>query len=438
MDATTYRRSSRRRASGALVSAALCAPLLLAGAPAAHAAAQREPGVSAAGSFSGKASAEGIRSRVAVTDFLIFEDLVDGGGPAAQAALDSVGESTAFASVPYPGELVVSAPGLIGVATGRSVPGYPFFVSSQHPSDPKKDVDVPGYRLHAASTLKESAAEAQTGVTGQSSSRGTAAARVASSNGDVVANAESTSEMQGEAFTLSRTRSTARVVRAASGKVTRTSSLEVGELSVGGVDVGVYESGLVVGGTTIPLNGLDTVTDVVARGGVTVRFLPATRSKNGIVSAGLEITTSSKLPNGAVAKVTHVVGRSSASAEATTFGTATTSGATTSDRGPSTAPSPAGPSAGSEPTVDPGTDAAAPVTGAGPPVASSGSTAPSAPDVASDTGGSATQGEPLSLDVREAASVPLPRLSFYPVLVLGALLLIGSSVGARRITKAEI
>src|ERR1041384_3461528 len=53
------------------------------------------------GTFKGQASADGIRATVAVKDYLIVEDFIDGGGPTAQAGLDSLGESTAFSSLPY-------------------------------------------------------------------------------------------------------------------------------------------------------------------------------------------------------------------------------------------------------------------------------------------------------------------------------------------------
>src|SRR5919201_3531898 len=58
---------------------------------AAPAPADPAPGPGLAGSFSGTAAADGVRVGLAIPSFLIIENFVDGGGPTAQASLDSLG-----------------------------------------------------------------------------------------------------------------------------------------------------------------------------------------------------------------------------------------------------------------------------------------------------------------------------------------------------------
>lgn len=387
-----------------------------------------QPAAGSAGSFSAAASATGIRSRLTVRDFLIFEDLVDAAGPTAQAALDSIGDSTAFASAPYPGDLVISAPGLVGTATGQSVPGYPLFVSSQHPSDPEKSFEGQDYSLQARSSDIASVAAGKVGSAQPVSRRGEAAASVVVQPGAVVATADTTSNLSADGVMLSRSRSVAKVVRSASGQLSMESSLEVGSLDVGGVKVGVTKDGLVVGGNTVPFGPLKPVTDAFASAGVVVSFLPVVRTENSIVSAGLEITTSRQLPNGATAAVSHVVGRAFARADAAPFatGTAPAAGAGSGSTAAVVTPPAAGggfqQENGSAASGGPPADAPLSAPAADPPTAA----APDAPQ------------ETLGMRLQQAAAVPLPRLAFYPVLVLGAAVLVASSLGARRLTRADI
>jgi hypothetical protein len=74
------------------------------------------------GSFSGTASAQGVQVNLAIPDYLIVQNFLDGGGPTAQASLDSLGTSQSLASFPYPGETGAAVTGLIGILTGLSLP----------------------------------------------------------------------------------------------------------------------------------------------------------------------------------------------------------------------------------------------------------------------------------------------------------------------------
>ena len=50
------------------------------------------------------ASAQGIRVTYTVPDLFVVTEFIDGGGPVAQATVDSTGRAISFASLPYPGE----------------------------------------------------------------------------------------------------------------------------------------------------------------------------------------------------------------------------------------------------------------------------------------------------------------------------------------------
>src|SRR2546430_1088136 len=115
-------------------------------------------------SFSGVASADGIRVTTSAPGFLVVEDFVDAGGPTAQAAVSDVEGNRGFASVPYPGELAIAGPGLFAIATGQQFPGhYPFYVASAHPTTPKNEYEVPGLSMKTQSDGGSSSSEAAFG-----------------------------------------------------------------------------------------------------------------------------------------------------------------------------------------------------------------------------------------------------------------------------------
>lgn len=126
------RRSGRRWArllgATALVGAGLAAPGASAGLPAA---------------FVGLAAASGARATFVVPGQFAVEEIVDGGGPVAQSALDPLGGQS-YAALPYPGGTAVAYQGLFAVATGLSSPfAYPFYVSATNPGNPSAELADP-------------------------------------------------------------------------------------------------------------------------------------------------------------------------------------------------------------------------------------------------------------------------------------------------------
>ena len=108
-------------------------------------------------SYEAVASAEGVRFSFGAPGFVAVDTFIDGGGPVSQSVIDGLGNSRAFASLPYPGDLAISGPGLLAGLTGLpSPPPYPFYVSSSHPTTPEAKVAQPGYELVATSAESSS------------------------------------------------------------------------------------------------------------------------------------------------------------------------------------------------------------------------------------------------------------------------------------------
>lgn len=114
--------------------------------------------------FRASAAADGVRVTVSAPGFLVAETLADGGAPVAQAVVDGLGTSRAFASLPYPGEAVLTTPSLLATSGGLPAPpAYPFVASSVFPATPESTVDGPGHRLSATSEAAGSSALATAG-----------------------------------------------------------------------------------------------------------------------------------------------------------------------------------------------------------------------------------------------------------------------------------
>ncbi|HVW34362.1 MAG TPA: hypothetical protein VHL53_17645, partial [Acidimicrobiia bacterium] len=229
-------------------------------------------------------------ARVAGVNFtavppVLFTQLVDAGGAVAQAQIDSLGASTAFASTPYPSESVVLLPslmaGLTGGATSALVPQYPLIVSSTYPAKPEGRAQAATVRLVAASDDRRSSGDVSDGV-----NRGFATVGFDPATEAVVAHAEAAvGDIQlAPALSLSGIRSSADVTKTATGELQRASSFEVGALTIMGQRVSVTKDGLKPG--LVPLAPLLAQ---LAERGVSIEVLPAENTASGVISAGLRI-----------------------------------------------------------------------------------------------------------------------------------------------------
>jgi hypothetical protein len=370
------------------------------------------------GTYKGQASADGIRATLSLKDYLIIEDFIDGGGPTAQAGLDSLGESTAFSSLPYPGATGVALPGLISTLSGKSVPTYPFYVTSQSPSTPTVTVQQPGYLMHAESDETHSSAETQAGTTTNTGEElgSFSTASVNFLGNTVTSLGEARTRLAVGAFSMNGSFSRALVTVTPDGKVTKESKFEASTLHIGDTTIGVTDKGLIVGPSSSPLDPARQVADSVTQNGVTVKFLPAVETADSVLSSGLEISMEHAVPNVGNSKgvISYIVGRSFAQADAAGFSnTGTTGTPTPAGTGSSaTTPGAALPATGVDAAGLPGTLPAGTVPGATTPTAA---------------------GVPTQNFVNAATVSPdLTKISFYPILAAIVPLVVLAAVGARR------
>lgn len=299
----------RRARAAALVGAvALLAPIPIA------AVAGAQPGSS---QWAGSAAADGVRVGVVVNEFLFVSNVVDAGGPVAQAAASSISGSRGLAAYPYPGEIVLTAHG----QTSGAAPNYPLVAQSNNGGPAHSEVAQGPYDVTADSTDDSSAASAQLvpggGGAAAASTRAQARVRHDPDSGTVTAAAESTVEGFSVAGVLSigRVHSFARMASpGTAGKPA--SDTEFGDVRVGGQEVGVTDKGLVLAGTDVPLPPDSTANAALSAAGITVHYLAASHTASSVVAAGLSITATQDLPDVGETTVTYVLGQATATAQA--------------------------------------------------------------------------------------------------------------------------
>jgi hypothetical protein len=245
----------------------------------------------------------------------------------AQSVLDSLGGSRAFASSPYPGDLVVSLPatvsGLLG-GTSFPVPGYPFYVSSSHPTADDSSEEVGPYSIAAHSSADASDAVAKIGLSTAPPQVASITSRTAVSKDEQTgkAVAEATTEIApfsvSNLLRLGDIRATARVeydpARPDQPAVV-TTSFSVGTVTIAGIEVGLTDKGLVVGGQTLVPVDLSALTSLLAGAGTSIEYLPAQRSATSVTSAAVRITYQQTFPTLGLTTVRLVLGQVSATAD---------------------------------------------------------------------------------------------------------------------------
>ena len=277
-----------------------------------------EPTAASGGAFRGVAAAEGIRVGVSAVGAPVTNNVVDGASPIAQAAVDSTSGSSALASVAYPGDMVVTAPGLLaGVSGGQlsGVPPYPLIATAGSTTIPEQKVDGPGSTMRAAATARRAEASARSGpaplAEGAPAPAWVTSSFVEADDAGVVTSL-AMSDVTGVAIgPLTLGRVTARsVVRRAPGEdPSRETTFTATGLMIGDTAVALTPAGLVVAGTTTPVSAspLQPVLDAAA---VSVRALAAEATPDGAVTAGLVVTRTQDLPTAiSPVTVTYTFGR---------------------------------------------------------------------------------------------------------------------------------
>jgi hypothetical protein len=265
------------------------------------------------GSFSALAAADGVRVTVIVPNGGLADEVVDGGGPSAQARIDSLGTSKAFASFPYPGDTVANSPGLVRTLSGAPVPDPPFFVQSDHPIVPKQETGSGPYLLRAESSDSGSTATASVGLAAE----GTGAlglvrsdAAVNTSPEAVVSEATSTVDsFTAGPLRLGHVVSHARVSLAADGKVTKAAETDIVGATVGATAVTITPGGLGIGDTKAPAPDTAPINQMLAGAGITVEVTPRQDLPSGVVAPAVRVTQTQSSGS----KVIYVLGAASAS-----------------------------------------------------------------------------------------------------------------------------
>lgn len=228
--------------------------------------------------FAASAEAEGMRVTFDAPQFLVVSTLFDAANPVSQATLESTGVSRSFASAPYPGDLIVTAPGTLAAFGGPSLPAqYPFYVSANHPETPKAALDDPGgsYSLAATAEAGRSAASGRLSVAKGPVVR-TEALTETLADGAVRAVASSVTEgiVAGDgALTIGRVISSVETLSrpgAAEPAVTR--RFEITGAKVGEVVVEITADGVKAGGGALPVGqAAEPVQASLAKAGLDVR-----------------------------------------------------------------------------------------------------------------------------------------------------------------------
>lgn len=251
--------------------------------------------VGAETTYSAAAAADAMRFSVTAPNVTVAETPIDFGAPVAQSVLDSLGTSRSFASHPYPGELVVGAPGLAaGFSNGQvNLPGYPWYASADHPSVPESGVEQGGlYSLKAKAEEHRSSAQAQSGSGSDSASGFFASAVATTAVQDDVVTASATNELRGLSagpLDIGKVAATSSTTRNAAGAIEKNSDLLIAGMSVNGTGVVLTSKGWALGGEGTPVPSNASLQEVLAQAGISMEYLAPTESPTGVISAGLQI-----------------------------------------------------------------------------------------------------------------------------------------------------
>lgn len=254
-------------------------------------------------SYSGTASAVAARISLTFKGFPITDVPVDGGGPTAQAVLDSLGSTNGYAAFPDPGSFLVGLPGLaVGLLnTGAaglpsirlpSIPAYPLAISTDG-TNADQSLGSGPYELTSSSTPERSEATATAGL---ATPLGAVAllrseASVKPDGSTIVAKAATTLEgLTIGPLSVGKIVSTATYKLDSSGTATPATDLRVSSIKVGGIAVDLTGDGIVAAGNNVPLSVGGVLSKLLAGAGITVKLLGAQSFPNKVVAPAVQIT----------------------------------------------------------------------------------------------------------------------------------------------------
>lgn len=266
----------------------------------------------AAVNFAGVATADAARVTVVVPNAPATSNVVDTGVTSAQAVVTSAGTSRAYASNPYPGENAVTLHGTLAGFGVAGVPPYPLYAESMNPGTPKAEIGTGPFHLLATSTPTTSDGVATSGLAGEQSALLTSAVTSVhqEDDGGVLSKAES--KVQGFAagpLKIASIVSSAQTkLPATGGALEKASSLDITGVSVNDVAVRLTDKGLVAQGQTVPVDP-KALEEALAQAHIKLTYLAPENLPNGIVGAGLRVSTQFTLPGSPPSDVVWQFGR---------------------------------------------------------------------------------------------------------------------------------
>jgi hypothetical protein len=320
------------------------------------------------GTFGAVAAADAVRVTWIVPHAPASDTVMDFGGPSAQATLDSIGGSQAFASFPYPGENAVTAPALIAGASGGQInlPSYPFWVGSTYPVAPKSESGSGPYAIKAESTDTSSTSSASVGLASEGqASLGlarSAASTVSAPDGVTAEGATEVTAFAVGPLKIGQVLSSAKAVFSPDGQVRREADTRVTGAMVADTPVAFTDKGLVIGSSPVPADP-KPIEEALAAAKIGLEYMPRQDTDAGVVAPAIRVTQR----DDSGGSITYVLGRASAFAQgAGTLEPAPSesdAAGTTDGTGGDQASAPAGPDSATSFAVAPPSPAEEPLAG---------------------------------------------------------------------------
>ena len=244
--------------------------------------------------------------------------LVQASPATAQAAVDSLGDSTGFASLPYPGAFVATLPGTVDglLGTGPPIPPYPFYVASSYPSSPTVTQANGPYLISSVSNATSTTAQALIGLaTGIPQVTSITANATASQQSDGSLVADATNDVEaltvGSLLKIGSIVSSVHVVSVPGQPLSYTRTLELGTITIGGIQIGLTDKGLVLGNNVVAGPSVSALTALLSGQGITLTYLPEKVTPTSIDSGGIELTIARDIPTQGNVVTTIVLGETS-------------------------------------------------------------------------------------------------------------------------------
>lgn len=262
----------------------------------------------------GVASAQGVRTTMRATGFIV-EELADGGGPVAQALVDPQ-DSKSFASLPYPGENAVAVPGVVAAVGGPTLPAYPFYATAST-SEPEQEVGDPGggYRLSAKAAPGTAAGTATVQTPGDKPTSSARASAAVLTNGDrTTSRAEVLMqglELGDGALRIASLRSISETVYTSGADPKSATELLIEGATAGPLSFTYGQDGLAVSKQGVPVptdEALAALNQALAPAGLSIGFAKAHDVAGGRSSEALVVEQTGDIVNGSRSFVRYRLG----------------------------------------------------------------------------------------------------------------------------------